>query len=115
MSEELIELPSGWIETSLENIVYRITKGTTPTSLGFRFTDAGILFVKVESLSSQQINHELCAFIGEDANEALSRSRLQENDVLFSIAGTLGRVAVVHKDDLPANTNQAILTGAGFS
>lgn len=38
----------------------------------------------------------------------LRRSQLQENDILFSIAGALGRVAIVKKDILPANTNQAL-------
>ncbi|WP_404784765.1 restriction endonuclease subunit S [Altericista sp. CCNU0014] len=76
--------------------------------LGFKFTTKGILFVKVESLSAQRINHKLCGFIDKNADEALSRSRLQENDVLFSIAGTLGRVAIVYENDLPSNTNQAI-------
>ncbi|MDH6099605.1 restriction endonuclease subunit S [Anabaenopsis sp. FSS-46] len=108
MSDELIELPEGWRKVTLSDITYRITKGTTPTSLGFDFIQKGILFVKVESIYNGYINHELCTFIGFDANEALARSLLQEDDVLFSIAGTLGRVAVVKKDDLPANTNQAL-------
>lgn len=108
MSNELIDLPESWALVSLAEITHRITKGTTPTSLGFDFSNEGILFVKVESISEQRINHVLCAFIDADADEALARSRLQENDILFSIAGTLGRVAIVHKDDLPANTNQAL-------
>jgi len=108
MSDELMELPEGWGKVSLAEITYRITKGTTPTSLGFNFADEGILFVKVESIQNQQINHALCTFIGIEADEALARSRLQEGDVLFSIAGTLGRIAIVQKEDLPANTNQAL-------
>ena len=31
-----------------------------------------------------------------------------ENDLLYSIAGALGRVAIVNKSILPANTNQAL-------
>ena len=33
---------------------------------------------------------------------------LKENDILFSIAGTLGRVTSVKSSILPANTNQAL-------
>ena len=80
-------LPDGWIEISLGEISHRITKGTTPTSVGFQFTSQGIRFVKVESLSAKKVNHSLCGFISPEANEALSRSSLQENDILFSIAG----------------------------
>lgn len=47
--------------------------------------------------------------ISEEEHEGdLKRSRLEENDILFSIAGTLGRVSVVKSSILPANTNQAI-------
>ncbi|MBD1924235.1 restriction endonuclease subunit S [Microcoleus sp. FACHB-831] len=98
----------GWCRVPLGELSYRITKGTTPTSLGFNFTDKGILFVKVESISDQRINHALCTYIDPDADEALARSRLQEDDILFSIAGTLGRIGIVHQNDLPANTNQAV-------
>jgi type I restriction enzyme S subunit len=104
----LPELPEGWCWATVEQLARRVTKGTTPTSLGFAFTDAGVRFVKVESLVGGQINHGLCAFIGDDANDALERSRLEAGDVLVSIAGTLGRVAVVSQADLPANTNQAL-------
>ena len=43
-----------------------------------------------------------------NANDFLGRSQLKENDILFSIAGTIGRTTIVRKEDLPANTNQAI-------
>jgi type I restriction enzyme S subunit len=71
-------LPEGWLEIVLEDISFRITKGTTPTSLGFEYTEEGILFVKVESLVDGKINHENCAFINDEANQALARSQLQE-------------------------------------
>ena len=38
----------------------------------------------------------------------MKRSQLKEDDILFSIAGTLGRTTVVNKRLLPANTNQAL-------
>jgi type I restriction enzyme S subunit len=38
----------------------------------------------------------------------LNRSQVQENDILFTIAGTLGKVGFVTKEVLPANTNQAV-------
>jgi type I restriction enzyme S subunit len=62
----------------------------------------------VESLEDMRIQHERCAFISPEADADLKRSRLQSGDILFSIAGTLGRVAIVSDEDLPANTNQAV-------
>lgn len=38
----------------------------------------------------------------------MKRSILQNNDILITIAGTLGRTAIVTECDLPLNTNQAV-------
>ncbi len=93
---------------SFHTVTERVTKGTTPTTLGFDYTKSGIRFVKVESLEGMRVRHDRCAFISIEADAELKRSRLQARDVLFSIAGTLGRVAVVSDEDVPANTNQAV-------
>ena len=93
----------------LGDISELITKGTTPTSVGFKFTETGINFVKVESItSSGQFLQNKFAAITDECNESLKRSQLKEGDVLFSIAGALGRTALVPLEILPANTNQAL-------
>lgn len=86
-----------------------ITKGTTPTTLGFEFTKKGINFVKIECITedSKFIISKML-HISEECNQKLKRSILQEDDVLFSIAGAIGRTAIVTKEVLPANTNQAV-------
>jgi type I restriction enzyme S subunit len=101
-------LPSGWASTRVADLAHRVTKGTTPTTLGHPYRCEGIRFVKVECLDAHRIRHDTCMFIDAEAHAALSRSQLQTGDVLISIAGTLGRVAVVHDVDVPANTNQAV-------
>ncbi len=86
-----------------------ITKGTTPTTVGFDFIDDGINFIKIESLSNdKKINKEKCLHISSECNKKLSRSQLEKDDILFSIAGTMGMIAKVTEDILPANTNQAL-------
>ena len=78
-------------------------------SVGGRFTDEGIHFIKVESISEGgALIGDKLAFIDDDSNERLSRSQLQIDDVLFSIAGAIGRTYLVREADLPANTNQAL-------
>lgn len=98
-----------WPIVKLGDISELITKGTTPTSVGFKFTETGINFIKVESItkSGTFLSSKFTA-ISEDCNEALKRSQLKVGDVLFSIAGALGRTALVTQDILPANTNQAL-------
>ena len=96
-------------QCQLASICEVITKGTTPSTYGFDFQDNGINFIKAESISSEgQFLKEKIAFISEDCQEAFKRSQLLENDILFSIAGVIGRTAIVNKTILPANTNQAI-------
>ena len=101
-------LPSGWAKTSVSDVSEAVTKGTTPTTLGFAYQASGVLFVKAESLTDMLIDRAKCAFIDELAHDALRRSSLAKSDILFTIAGTLGRVAIVSNSNLPANTNQAV-------
>lgn len=106
---ELGLVPKGWRVVRLGDITGRITKGTTPTTLKRPFVDAGINFVKAESMTSDGgFIQEKFAFIDDETNELLRRSQLAKGDVLISIAGTIGRIAVMTEDFLPANTNQAV-------
>jgi type I restriction enzyme S subunit len=107
--DEETGLPEGWERKSLKKLSKKITKGTTPTSLKKQFTDEGVNFIKAESYSDDGFfKYEKFAFIDEETNELLKRSKLEEFDVLVSIAGVLGRVALISKAVLPANTNQAV-------
>lgn len=100
---------SNWHKARIIDISERITKGTTPTTVGYGFEDEGVNFIKIEAITDDgQYIKEKFVHISLECNENLQRSKLKENDVLFSIAGALGRVAIVTKDILPANTNQAL-------
>ena len=93
----------------LGDIATVVTKGTTPTTMGFQFEDSGINFVKIESISEEgTFLKEKFSHISDECNVQMRRSQLQENDILFSIAGAIGRSAIVTKEILPANTNQAL-------
>ncbi len=93
----------------LSEIAELITKGTTPTTLGYNFQEDGVNFLKIECFSEDGIYiKEKTAHISEECHEKLKRSKLRTGDILFSIAGAIGRVAVVTKEMLPANTNQAL-------
>ena len=86
-----------------------ITKGTTPTTVGFSFEDSGINFIKIESVAENgKIISSKVSHISDVAHATLNRSQLAAGDVLFSIAGAMGRSAVVESSILPANTNQAL-------
>lgn len=93
----------------LSEIAGLITKGTTPTTLGYEFQEDGVNFLKIECFDENGgFIESKVAHISEECNEKLKRSQLKAGDVLFSIAGAIGRVAIVTEEMLPANTNQAL-------
>lgn len=90
----------------LGDICSVITKGTTPKS----YAKTGISFVKTEAFDGARIVPEKLSYVDEETHTTfLRRSILEENDILVTIAGaTIGKCAMVPKEILPANTNQAL-------
>ncbi|WP_404791464.1 restriction endonuclease subunit S [Altericista sp. CCNU0014] len=103
------EAQEDWEQFSLSDICSGITKGTTPTTLGHQFTESGINFIKAESITDEGdfVAHKF-AKISKETHQSLKRSIVQNGDLLCSIAGTIGRIAIVDNSILPANTNQAV-------
>ena len=100
-----------WEECKLKDITSLITKGTTPSMIGANFTTNGINFIKSECIleNSRLLDSSKYTFISSETNERLKRSKIIENDILFSMAGMfLGKTGIATKDDVPANTNQAV-------
>ena len=97
-------------QVPLSSVCTRITKGTTPSSLGLPDADGVIPFVRVQDIDKNVLIAESVALqIPTETHHALSRSMLQSGDILVSIAGTIGRVCEVRS--LPpygANCNQAV-------
>jgi len=106
---------SKWESDNLKNRTTQITKGSTPTTYGFKYLDDGINFIKVENITNGKVDlNSITQFIGLDAHEFQKRSQLAVNDILFSIAGTIGETVILKKEHLPANTNQALAIIRGF-
>lgn len=86
-----------------------ITKGTTPTTIGYNFTTDGVRFIKIENITEEgKFDTAKMMHISDECNMIMRRSQLKSGDLLFSIAGAIGRCAVVTNDILPANINQAL-------
>ena len=80
-----------WPIKKVSDISERVTKGTTPTTLGFDYQESGINFIKIEAITdSGDFILNKFAHIDDKCHEAMKRSHLKTNDVLFSIAGALG-------------------------
>ena len=99
-----------WDLIKLGDFCDLITKGTTGKSQ----SEQGMVnFVKVENLKDNEI-YPIVKISEEEHFGSLKRSILYKGDILFSIAGTLGRTAIVKNNILPANTNQALAIIRGY-
>ena len=109
LNDVFVELEEKYQKDNLDSLTKLITKGTTPTTNGYKFLDKGINFLKIENIVNGEIDlSTIEMFISEEAHQSQKRSQLEVDDVLFSIAGTIGDTAIVKKEHLPMNTNQAV-------
>ncbi|MGK7244817.1 restriction endonuclease subunit S [Buttiauxella agrestis] len=108
--EWLGKVPEHWRICRIKQLSLQISKGTTPSTIGGDFVDEGIRFLKAENIGkSKEVNFSPQFYITNFVDKQISRSRLQERDVLVIIAGaTTGMASILQKDLLPANTNQAV-------
>ena len=94
----------------LESVCEVITKGTTPTTAGYDYVSHGVGFLRAENL--QDVELETTAdllFVSHEYHELQKRSQIMPGDVLLSIAGTVGRSALVPAQfSVPLNCNQAV-------
>lgn len=94
---------------TIEEISNLVSKGTTPTSVGLSFSVQGIPFLRGEDIVATSVNPlNSTMFISKESHDILHRSKIIHNDVLITIAGTIGRVGVVDYKTCDANCNQAV-------
>jgi len=112
VESELGEIPVGWEWKKLDSLCEKISKGTTPRKIDIKnaLDQKCIPFIKVKDIDNMgNVCLDGIEFISQSINQGtLKRSILQLDDVLFSIAGTIGRMATVTFDLVGANTNQAL-------
>ncbi len=101
------KLPQGWVECELKDLCEVISKGTTPKNQTDEPNFAR--FLKAENVTKESvIDLTSCKYIDKETHTTtLKRSILKNNDILITIAGTLGRCAVVETEE-NLNTNQAV-------
>ena len=104
------KIPKGWAWVRISSISSVVTKGTTPRGGNVSYKEKGIGFLRAGNVAGlDTIDKSDLNFIDADTHTGyLSRSILEANDILITIAGTLGRTALVRNEDLPLNANQAI-------
>ena len=111
-TEEMGWIPMGWEVSSIKDHAEKISKGTTPSKaiLAKSNDENTVPFLKVRDLDDKgKIDTKNLDLIPESVHEnALKRSILRTGDLLFSIAGTIGRVSIIPKELDNSNSNQAL-------
>lgn len=97
-----------WQRIKLGNLCNTVTKGTTPTSIGLDFASSGIPFLRIQNLNSDTVILDDVLYINEETHQSLKRSIIYPNDFLITIAGTIGKTAIVPEDFPECNCNQAL-------
>lgn len=96
-----------WQLVPLQRISAFITKGSTPTTYGFKWERFGVLFLRSECVSPYGLDLSQSTFISPPAHEFLCRSEVREGDLLLTITGNVGRVVLLRGIPV-ANINQHI-------
>jgi len=105
------ELPKSWEWSTLGEICYEVSSGSTPSKEHFR-TDKGIPYLKVYNIIKNKI--DFCSrpqYIDESIHRTKNRrSILYPGDVIMNIVGPpLGKIAIVPDSYREWNCNQAIV------
>ena len=91
-------------------VKYSISSGATPKAGGDAYTDKenGVPFIRAVNVIGSKVEFDDALFIkNEIHNQKLKKTKLKKNDVLFSIAGTVGRCGISYYEN-EANINQAV-------
>jgi type I restriction enzyme S subunit len=72
------------------------------------YADAGIRVIRISDVQKGFMSKKDLKFFPKDKFNGLDRYRLCENDLVLSLSGSVGRVAMLSNDDLPAALNQRV-------
>jgi type I restriction enzyme M protein len=94
--------------TKFEDIISEMSGGATPKAKGKAYLEkAGIPFLRIQNITKEGIKLENVKYINDQThNVLLRRSQLKPRDLIFTITGRIGTVAVVPEDFEQGNINQ---------
>jgi type I restriction enzyme S subunit len=107
MEENNVLIPEGWERVKFSEYI-SFQEG--PGLMSFLFREVGFPFINIRCIENGNINKESCQFLSEEiAQNQYKHFQLEENDLIVSTSGTLGKKAFVKKSDLPLLLNTSII------
>ncbi len=72
------------------------------------YLDSGVKYLTAENIKNGYVDISSVKYVSEEVDRRNARARVCENDILISIKGTLGAVALADKTLLPCNMNRDV-------
>ena len=102
-------LPEGWKYVKLGEILKLIGSGITPKGGRNVYQNTGIIFIRSQNVYPNKLMLDDVAYINEQIDEKMKRSRIKPNDVLLNITGaSIGRATYIPEIFPRANVNQHV-------
>jgi type I restriction enzyme, S subunit len=96
----------GWQQERLDNLAQFITSG--PRNWATYYSSQGARFIRVQNLTNHQLNLNNLVFVTPPDNMDAKRAKIEKGDILFSITGVVGLVAVAPDDIEDAYISQHV-------
>src|SRR5690554_5530392 len=71
-----------------------------------KYSDSGIRVIRISDVQKGKMSDKDLKFYPLEVTEEIKRYLLEENDLVMSLTGNVGRVAMLSESDLPAGLNQ---------
>lgn len=99
-----------WTVRRLGELTTVISSGATPLGGSAAYMGSGpVLFIRSQNVQMGTLELEDAAFVSEEIDQQLARTRVQFGDVLLNITGaSIGRVAPFDRKNERANVNQHV-------
>lgn len=103
------ELPARWSWVKLGEKLDFVGSGITPKGGQRVYQTTGVIFIRSQNVYPNQLRLDDVAFISDEIDERMKRTRVAPNDVLLNITGaSIGRCAFVPNTFSRANVNQHV-------
>jgi type I restriction enzyme S subunit len=101
------KLPKGWKLEELKKVVF-FQEG--PGLRKFQYRESGIPFLNIRTISNGKVDRSQCQFLDEqEVYEKYKHFLLEENDIICSTSGTIGKTAIITRENLPLMLNTSII------
>ena len=72
------------------------------------YVDEGLRIIRISDVQDRKIDDSNKIYYPIDAIKEIGKANLQESDIVMSLTGNVGRVALIKEENLPCGLNQRV-------